>query len=139
MMTEKQVRNALIGYKKGTFIRIKYRKQLTNGYYAIVEINTRLGCRYGKVVKHKNVFISDYARPVDKDKIIYRHCNNGTLYIQHEPQVGRPESRKTTVYNQFGDVVNCKYNEKVDNSKIKRIKLENLISIGKKWCKDEWV
>ena len=133
-----ELNNKLKNYKKGTYIRVRYKKQLGNGYYAITEINTRLGCRYGKLGVNNGIVFSnrDYAKPIDNNKIVYKHIKNGTLYLQHEPQVGRSESRKYTVYKDGKRVDNntAKALTKslyVQKCAVKRIKLDNIVSIGK--------
>lgn len=139
-MELREVYKSLEHYHKGTFIRVAYQKQYSRGYSCVTEINTRLGCKYEKLATTTTgVSVkSDYARPIDSDKIVYENVKNGTLYIQHEPmKVARCESRATRWYKDGVEVTEAEAKAtlpqsafKVDRTGIKRIKLDNIISIG---------
>ena len=120
---------------------MRYKKTFSNGYTCISEINTRLGCKYENLATTNKVTVytyNDYARPIDSSRIIYKNVKNDTFYLQHEPQVGKPESRKyvwfkngepTTEEDARNNLPKSAF--EVQKSGVKRIKLENIISIGK--------
>ena len=139
-MELRELQNSLMGYHKGTFIRVKYQKQFSRGYSCITSINTRLGCKYEKLATTTigTTTKADYATPIDSDKIVYQHRTNGTLYIQHEPmRVAKCESRATRWYRNGVEVSEEEARANLPKSAfdvqrtgIKRIKLDNIISIG---------
>lgn len=140
-MELKEVYKSLEHYHKGTFIRVKYEKKFSRGYSCITSINTRLGCKYERLATTTTATTtkSDYARPIDSDKIVYENVKNGTLYIQHEPMmVSKCESRAVKWYKDGVEVTEAEAKAilpqsvfKVDRTGIKRIKLDNIISIGR--------
>ena len=134
-MTNENLKTTLTTYKKGTFVRLRYGKTYSKGYTSETEVTSRLGCAYanlsGVTVKGKE----DYASPVDADRIVYRHKTNGTLYVQHEPISN--EVRKVKWFKDGKEVTEeqartelPKSAFRADFSPVKRIKVENLISIG---------
>jgi hypothetical protein len=139
-MELKEVYKSLEHYHKGTFIRVEYEKKYSHGCTCRTAINTRLGCKYERLATTSlaTTTKADYARPIDSDKIVYENVKNGTLYIQHEPMmVAKCESRATRWYKDGVEVTEEEVRAilpqsafKVDRAGVKRIKLDNIISIG---------
>jgi hypothetical protein len=140
-MELKEVYKSLEHYHKGTFIRVEYEKKYSHGCTCRTAINTRLGCKYERLATTSPATTftkADYAKPIDGDKIVYENLKNGTLYIQHEPmRVAKCESRATRWYKNGIEVSEAEARANLPKSAfdvqrtgIKRIKLDNIISIG---------
>jgi hypothetical protein len=138
-MELKEIQNKLGNYKNGTFVKIKYNKPLSKGYTAQTEIISRLGCKYENLPTTTKAVTtkSDYAKAIDEKRILYKNIKSDQYYVQHEPLDDGTESRKV-VYFKNGVQVNestaraelPKSAFDTQRSGVKRLKIENIISIG---------
>ena len=138
-MNLNEIQNKVNNYKNGTFVKVKYNKTLSKGYTAETEIITRLGCKYENLptTTQATTTKTDYARPIDDRRIIYANIKSGQYYVQHEPMSDGVERRKVT-YFKNGVKVNestaraelPKSAFEVQRSGVKRLKIENIVSIG---------
>lgn len=143
---------SIYAIKKGSFVRVKYMSKPTltaaakkNGTTVtkVTSVTSRFGCKYSNLANVKaNGGVKgkeDYAEPIDKDNIIYRHKKTGQLYLQLEPI--KSNGNAEVMYKvdgvtvskdkliEMGIVVPSYWNKPNDSPDVIRVKLDNVISV----------
>lgn len=100
-MTLDEIKNSISNYQRGSFVKLTY---ISKG--EIKTVVSRLGCNYTHLNSYTppTIIRKDYAKPIDNDLIIYKNNTSEQFYISHQPLDS--------------------------DSNYKRIKIENVISIG---------